>query len=76
MTASRYYATISHHSISRAREVDVGNDLAEAKRLADDEFGGDFNDYMLNIYDRQSRGQDKDYPVAARRMDAEWDAGE
>lgn len=70
--ATRYYATISHHSISRAREEDVGDDINEAKRRADEAFGDDFADYVLAIYDRQARGQDRHYPVAARKLNADW----
>lgn len=75
MTKTRYYATISHYSISRARVEDVGDDINEAKRRADEEFGGDFNDYILCIYDRQASGQDRGiyYPVASRKMDEDWD---
>lgn len=71
--ATRYYATISHHSISRARTVDVGNDLTAAKRAATREFGGDFNDYILSIYDRTLTGWEATEAVAARRLgDRRW----
>lgn len=48
---TRYTATISHHSISRARTVEVGDTLEAAKRNATREFGGDFLDYKIIIYD-------------------------
>lgn len=43
-------ATIRHHSIARARVVDLGtDDLTKAKTLAAAEFRGDFVDYTLCI---------------------------
>ena len=66
--STRYYATITHHSISRARVVDVGNDLTAAKRNATKEFGGDFNDYLLVIFDRQDPSAHCGQHVAARRL--------
>jgi hypothetical protein len=52
--SSRYYATISHHSISRAREVDVGDDLPEAIAKANQEFGDGFVDHSIVIYERSN----------------------
>lgn len=48
---TRYTATISHHSIGRARVEQVGNTLAGAKRKATQEFGDGFNDHLITIYD-------------------------
>lgn len=46
-----YTATISHHSISRAREITVTGSLLAAKRAATKEFGGGFVDHEIDIYD-------------------------
>lgn len=44
------HATIRHHSIARARVVDLGTmDLTTAKVLAAKEFAGEFVDYTLCI---------------------------
>lgn len=64
---SRYQATIRHHSIARARVVNVGNDLTAAKRAATKEFGGDFVDYVLVIIDTQLPEWD-DRIVARKRL--------
>lgn len=63
---SRYTATISHHSISRAPVVDVGNDLTAAKRAATREFGGGFNDHVIVI--RDTTLPEYDNVVASRRL--------
>ena len=67
---TRYQATIRHHSISSARIVDVGNDLAAAKRAATKEFGGDFNDYVLVIIDSTIPEHFGDQIVASKRLGA------
>lgn len=64
----RYTATIIHHSIARARTVEVGNSINAAKRNARAEFGGEFNDYLICIYDRDHR--DGSEAVATKRVDA------
>lgn len=46
-----YTATISHHSISRAREITIRGSLAAAKRAATKEFGGGFLDHRIIIRD-------------------------
>ncbi len=47
---TNYRATIRHHSIARARVVNLGtNDLSVAKRRASAEFRGDFNDYIIVV---------------------------
>lgn len=65
----RYTATICHHTIGRARVEGVGNDLEQAKKLADQEFGDGFLDHTIVIYDRNNYGP----AVAWRRIgDDEW----
>lgn len=65
---SRYTATISHHSISRARVVNVGDTLTTAKRNASREFNGEFLDYEILIADSS------DEIVARRRVrDRKWE---
>lgn len=49
---TRYTATITHHSIARARVIDAGNDLPSARKKAVEEFGGEFLDYQIVIMDR------------------------
>ena len=47
---TNYHATIRHHSIARARIVDLGTDsLDAAKKAAAAEFKGDFVDYIICI---------------------------
>lgn len=68
---TRYQATIRHHSISRARIVDVGNSITAAKRAATREFGGDFNDYVLVVLDTQLPEWER--IVASKRLgDRRW----
>jgi len=66
---TRFTATIRHHSIARARTVDVGDDLTTAKRNATKEFGDEFLDYTIIIRDRheQDWGGNEDI-VASRRV--------
>ena len=45
-----YYATISHHSIGRARVVEIEGTLAQAKRRATAEFDGENLEYRIVIY--------------------------
>lgn len=56
-----YIATISHHSISRARTIEINGTLAQAKRAASAEFGEDHRDYTILIVDG-------DNIVASRRV--------
>ena len=66
MTAT-YTATIAHHSISRARTIEVTGTLTAAKVAATREFGGDQNDYRIVITDEQGQ------TVASRRIgDRDW----
>ncbi|HEU4986846.1 MAG TPA: hypothetical protein VFT89_07255 [Rhizobiaceae bacterium] len=71
MTTTRYTATIRHHSIARARVVNVGDDLTTAKRNATREFGDEFVDYTIIIRDRneQDWGGNEDI-VATKRVGA------
>jgi hypothetical protein len=64
---THYFASISHHSISRARIVPVGETLAAAKRAATREFGDEFLDYLIIITNAA------DEMVASRRVrDRKW----
>ena len=65
-TMTTYTATISHHSISRARTITIVGSLARAKRAATIEFGGDQQDYKIAIH--------ADGQVVATRMlgDTRW----
>ena len=49
--APKYLATISHHSISSARSVPVGDTLHAAKINATREFGGGYLDHVIQIID-------------------------
>ncbi len=63
-----YTATIAHHSISRARSIEVNGTLAAAKAAATKEFGKDQIDYRIVITDQGGQ------TVAARRIgDSQWD---
>lgn len=62
-----YTATISHHSISRARTIEVTGTLTAAKAAATKEFGDDQNDYRIVITDESGQ------TVASRRIgDSNW----
>ena len=62
-----YTATISHHSISRAREITITGTLRAAKAAATREFGDEFLNY--NIVIRDESGE----TVAQRRVgDRNW----
>jgi hypothetical protein len=45
----RYSATIRHHSISRARVIDITGTLDEAKKAAADEFEQEQRDYEIVV---------------------------
>ena len=65
MTAYTIY--LSHHSISRSREVAFDGTLEGAKRVATREFGGDYQDYTVVIADAEG------YTVAKRKLcDRRW----
>ncbi len=57
-----FTATLSHHSISRARSISAPT-LSSAKRKATQEFGDGFNDHRLVIYDEHGN------LIASRRID-------
>lgn len=54
MTRTNYEATIVHSSISRARVIDCGTDLRQAKRKASKEFGGELLDARIVICDSET----------------------
>lgn len=63
-------ATIRHHSIARARVVDLGtSDLTAAKKAASAEFRGEFVDYTICIMGERTP-DNPDGIVAARRVGA------
>lgn len=65
MTA--YTATITHHSISSARVIEIDGTIAQAKRAATREFGDGFLDHIIVIRDQYGE------PVASRRIgDRRW----
>ncbi|OBS10777.1 hypothetical protein Thpro_020493 [Acidihalobacter prosperus] len=59
---SRYTATISHHSVSNARQIKIDGTLLQAKRAASREFGDGFIAHTIVILDE--RGE----VVAARKI--------
>ncbi len=64
---SKFSATISHHSISRARVIEIDGTLTNAKRAATKEFNGEFVDYVIIIRDEFGE------TVATRRIgDKGW----
>lgn len=69
---TRYTATIRHHSIASARIVPVGDDLTTAKRNATREFGGDFNDYLIVILDRDASNFDSEIVARKRIGSRKW----
>jgi hypothetical protein len=50
---STYFATIRHPSISRARDIDCGNNLDAAKKIATTEFEQEQRDYEITIYEQR-----------------------
>jgi|GEM_PF-2297591 hypothetical protein len=59
-----YQITIEHHSIARARCIEFAGPLAEAKRLAEREFGAEQRDYLITI--READGPHWGSLVASR----------
>lgn len=47
-----YVATIRHHSIARARQIEIEGTLTEAKKAAALEFGQEQRDYEITVYER------------------------
>jgi len=53
-----YTATISHHSISRARKIEISaNTLTAAKSSATREFGGEQVDYIIHLEETNGYGR-------------------
>lgn len=66
--AMTFLVTVSHSSISDAREIQMHGTIAAVKRKATSEFGGGFNDHRIVIADL--RGE----TVSSRRIgDKRWD---
>lgn len=64
---SKFTATITHHSISSARVIEIDGTLTQAKRAATKEFGDGFVDHRIVIRDADGE------VVAARRVgDKSW----
>ena len=57
-----YTAGIRHSSIASARTVEIDGTLAQAKRAATREFGGEHLDYTIVICDERGRA------ISARRV--------
>ena len=70
---TRYTATITHHSIARARIVPVGDTLRAAKINATREFGGEMGDYEIIITDTTQPEYMCESIAATRRVsDRRW----
>ena len=54
---TRYIATIRHHSIAKAREINIDGTLSAAKRAASKEFGDEFLSYEIVIYEEKFDGE-------------------
>ena len=63
-----YTATIRHHSISRARVITITGTLAQAKRAASKEFGGEMPDCTIRI--EQAHDGYPSQPIANKRVGA------
>ncbi len=63
---TKYIATIRHHSIRSAREIEINGTLDDAKREAAKEFGGEQRDYDIVIAE-MSEGYPP-YVVASRKV--------
>lgn len=48
---TKYLATIRHHSISRARQIEIIGTLTQAKTAASREFGQEQRDYEIVVYE-------------------------
>lgn len=57
-----YTATITHHSISSARVIEIDGTLTQVKRAATREFGDGFVDHVIVIRDEYGE------TVATRRI--------
>lgn len=65
---TKYFATIRHHSISRAREIETIGTLTQAKTAATREFGSEQRDYEIAIY--EDMGDRMPDLVSTRRVSA------
>lgn len=64
-----YYATIRHHSISRAPIIKIEGTLIQAKRKTTHEFGDGFNDHILTIFGSTPDGEiDRNWIISTRRI--------
>lgn len=67
---TNFRATIRHHSIARARVVDLGTpDLIAAKKAASAEFKGEFADYTICILGEETPDNPRGI-VASKRVGA------
>ena len=66
-----YIATIRHHSITTARQMEISGSLTQAKRAATKEFGQEQRDYIIVIGQKHLGGQVE--IVSSRRVgDKTW----
>lgn len=63
---TKFLATIRHHSISRARQIEISGTLTQAKVAAAREFGQEQRDYEIAIY--EDMDDRMPYLVATRRV--------
>lgn len=64
----KYTATIRHHSISRAREIEIDGTLAQAKAAAAKEFRDEFLEHEIAVY--ETPGDRAPELVSTRRVGA------
>ena len=62
---TKFIATIQHHSISRARRIEVNGTLKQAKIAASREFGQEQRDYDIAIFEDGEYGP---LPASTRRV--------
>jgi hypothetical protein len=60
-----YTATLTHHSIARARVIVIDGSLTDAKRAAAREFSDEQRDYRIAVYEEMGE-QNIPYLVATR----------
>lgn len=58
---TNFTATIRHSSISSARVIECGSDLAAAKAKASQEFGDEQRDYTITIFGQREDGAPEIY---------------
>jgi hypothetical protein len=64
----RYTATIRHHSIASAPEVEITGTLAQAKRAATARFGAGFRDHEIALHERYDAGHYYEDRLIATRV--------